>query len=94
MAYSKLHDTDHPIEATTAYNNGTGYTALTDTNIKSNDVANSFELGALLLTTAMHLFMHDGTVVQPVQSLDMAMVDIVDGQVITDMDDGSIVYNY
>ena len=88
---SNLHDTDYNLRFKIAYNGGAGWVTLVRSNLLSTAVSNSGVQGEPHYTTdTKQLFIHDGTVVQPVQSLDMAVCNL--GEVVTNNDE--IVFNY
>lgn len=45
-------------------------------------------------TDGKQLFISDGSIIQPVQSLDMSLVDMGDGNVVTDLATGTICYTF
>lgn len=88
---SNFEDTDFQLKIKSAYNNGTGFTAITRSNVLSTAVSNSGVQGEPHYTTdTKQLFIHDGTVVQPVQSLDMAVGN--NNEVVCN--NNEIVYNF
>lgn len=87
---ANLDGTDHPIIFKTAFLRDT-WTALTRANLLSEEVSNSGRVAEPHYTTdTKQLFIHDGTVVQPVQSLDMAVT--YDDSVVCN--NGEVVFNF
>jgi len=92
---SDLHETDILIRIKEAYHNGLAWVALTVSNINSVGVTNSGRRSELHRTSDTNqLFFHDGTIIQPVQTLDMAVTDRTDGYIITDRTTGGLIYDY
>lgn len=82
---SNLHGTDYLIK----FKQGTR------SNLLKTATSNAGVQGEPHYTTdTKQLFIHDGTVVQPIQTLDMAVVDMSDGSIVTDMSDGGVVFTF